>query len=107
MIKVKKVGVWPVGLVGGMLVEKPICDQKTNKVVGFNAKWRPERPFPIDMASFAINLQLILDNPNAIFAFDAPRGYQESSILKTLVTRDELEPLANCTQVMITFCIPY
>lgn len=46
-IKKGKVGVWPVGLVGAMNVEKPLVEN--GKVVGFNSMWRPERPFPIGM----------------------------------------------------------
>lgn len=30
--KVKKVGVWPVGLVGGLNVETPILDSKTGNL---------------------------------------------------------------------------
>lgn len=33
------VGVWPVGLVGALNVEKPIV--KDGKVVGFNSMWKP------------------------------------------------------------------
>lgn len=59
----KKVSVWPVGLVGGLLVERPEVNVTTGHVVGWNSQWRPERPFPIDMAGFAINLQHLLNNP--------------------------------------------
>ena len=45
-------------------------------VIGFNSAWKPERPFPIDMAAFAINITLILENPDAGFKYDVPRGYQ-------------------------------
>ncbi|KAK2586944.1 hypothetical protein KPH14_009872 [Odynerus spinipes] len=55
MEKIRRVGVWPVGLVGGLMVEKPICNNATNK-----------------------------------------SGYQESEILRQIVTREELEPLADC-----------
>lgn len=96
MEKIQKVGVWPVGLVGGLMVEKPICDNSTNKVIGFNAAWKPDRPFPLDMAGFAINLTLLLENNNAMFSYDVQGGYQESEILMHIVKRDELEPLADC-----------
>ncbi|XP_076281418.1 glucuronyltransferase I [Lasioglossum baleicum] len=96
MEKIQKVGVWPVGLVGGLMVEKPICDNVTNKVVGFNAAWKPDRPFPLDMAGFAINLRLLLEHKEAMFSYDVEGGYQESEILRQIVTRDELEPLADC-----------
>lgn len=102
MEKIQKVGVWPVGLVGGLMVEKPICDNATNKVIGFNAAWKPERPFPLDMAGFAINLRLLLEHKNAAFSYDVQGGYQESEILSEIVSRDELEPLADCcTKVFI------
>ncbi|CAK9802000.1 Galactosylgalactosylxylosylprotein 3-beta-glucuronosyltransferase I [Anthophora quadrimaculata] len=96
MEQIQKVGVWPVGLVGGLMVEKPICNNVTNKVTGFNAVWKPDRPFPLDMAGFAINLRLLLENKDAVFSYDVQGGYQESEILKQIVTRDELEPLADC-----------
>ncbi|XP_054013799.1 galactosylgalactosylxylosylprotein 3-beta-glucuronosyltransferase I [Hylaeus anthracinus] len=102
MEKVRKVGVWPVGLVGGLMVEKPMCDNITNKVIGFNAVWKPDRPFPLDMAGFAINLRLLLENKDALFSYEVEGGYQESEILRQIVTRDELEPLADhCTKVYV------
>lgn len=66
-----KVGVWPVGLVGGLMVEKPVLTD--NEIIGFNSQWRPERPFPVDMAGFAISGDLIMDFPDALFSYDAPR----------------------------------
>ncbi|XP_077291573.1 galactosylgalactosylxylosylprotein 3-beta-glucuronosyltransferase I-like isoform X2 [Arctopsyche grandis] len=99
---VRKVGVWPVGLVGGMMVERPLVDSSGTKVLGFNSVWRPERPFPIDMAGFAINLHLLKKHPNAVFTHKVQAGYQESEILRQLITKDELEPLADkCTKVYV------
>ncbi|ALC48389.1 GlcAT-I [Drosophila busckii] len=103
MMKIKpgRVGVWPVGLVGGLMVEKPLLDED-NKVIGFNAAWRPERPFPIDMAAFAISLDLFIKYPQAVFSYEVQRGYQESEILRHLATRDQLQPLANnCRDVLV------
>lgn len=94
MGKIKQVGVWPVGLVGGLMVEKPICEK--NKVIGFNAAWKPDRVFPLDMAAFAINLRVILDKGDAWFSFKTLGGYQETQFLEQMVTRDQLEPLADC-----------
>ncbi|XP_008559492.1 galactosylgalactosylxylosylprotein 3-beta-glucuronosyltransferase I [Microplitis demolitor] len=102
MEKIKVVGVWPVGLVGGLMVERPICDNTTNKVTGFNSLWKPDRPFPIDMAGFAVNLKTILEKNDAKFSFHAKPGYQESEFLEQMVTRDQLEPLADgCTKVYV------
>ena len=98
----RKVSVWPVGLVGGLKWEGPVCEN--GKVIKFWTAWDFTRPFPIDMAAFAINLKLILDNPSAIIDTEAPRGHLESSLLKLLVTKDELEPLAdNCKKVCEQF----
>ncbi|KAJ0006393.1 hypothetical protein NQD34_013666 [Periophthalmus magnuspinnatus] len=100
MRNTQKVSVWPVGLVGSMKYESPMV--KGGKVVGFHTGWRPSRPFPIDMAGFAVSLHLILSHPDACFDGDAPQGFLESSLLHGLVTMDELEPRAdNCTKVLV------
>lgn len=100
MRKVKKVGIWPVGIVGGMRVEMPIV--RDGKVKEFNAWWKPFRPFPIDMAGFAINATMFLDHPDAKFSRKVQSGFQESEILKYFTTTEELEPLAdNCTKVYV------
>ncbi|XP_060532296.1 galactosylgalactosylxylosylprotein 3-beta-glucuronosyltransferase I isoform X2 [Cylas formicarius] len=100
--KVKKVGIWPVGLVGGLNAEAPIVDPKTGKVTGYRSGWKPERPFAIDMAGFAINLDLILQKKNASFSYSMEKGYQESEFLSYFTTKAQLEPLAeNCTKVYV------
>lgn len=94
------VSVFPVAFAGGLLVERPLV--KHGKVTGFNTVWKPDRPFPIDMAGFAINLSLLLKY-EAWFSLKVPRGYQESHLLKQLIHGfDQLEPKANlCTQVLV------
>lgn len=95
------VGVWPVGLVGGLMVEKPLLNTD-NKVIGFNAVWRPERPFPIDMAGFAISTDLLLKFEKAVFSYEVERGYQESEILRQITVKEDLQPLASlCTKVLV------
>lgn len=101
LISVGKVGVWPVGLVGGLMVEKPVLNDD-NTILGFNSVWRPERPFPIDMAGFAISSDLILTYPNAGFSYEVQRGYQESEILRHLTVVRDMQPLANlCKDVLV------
>ncbi|RWS11652.1 Galactosylgalactosylxylosylprotein 3-beta-glucuronosyltransferase 3-like protein [Dinothrombium tinctorium] len=97
----QKVSVWPVALVGGLYVERPLVSG--GKVKGWNTVWRPERAFPIDMAGFAVNLKLILDRRKANFILDVPRGYQESFFLKQLLRGvHELEPKADdCSKVYV------
>ncbi|XP_037936022.1 galactosylgalactosylxylosylprotein 3-beta-glucuronosyltransferase I [Teleopsis dalmanni] len=101
-IEAERVGVWPVGLVGGLMVEKPLLSADNTEVIGFNAAWRPERPFPVDMAAFAISTDLFFKYPQALFSYEVQRGYQESEILRHLTTRKQLQPLANkCRDVLV------
>ena len=94
----KKVSVWPVGLVGNLWYERPLVTE--GKVTGWYTFWKPERPFAMDMAGFAINIQLLFDNPKVVFELKVRRGYQESTLLSGLTKMEELEPLANnCTEV--------
>jgi len=96
----KKVSVWPVGLVGGLRWEGPIC--VNGAVVEFYVAWRPERPMPVDMAGFAINAKLLIDNPEVEMDPFAHRGYLESSIVSKLANRDEFEPLTDdCKQILV------
>ncbi|XP_053545383.1 galactosylgalactosylxylosylprotein 3-beta-glucuronosyltransferase 1-like [Bombina bombina] len=96
-----KVSVWPVAFVGGLRYESLNLDA-AGKVEGFAVKYEASRRFAIDMAGFAINLRLILENPRAVFRLDVKGGYQETSLLETLVSIDELEPKANnCTKILI------
>ncbi|XP_015791609.1 galactosylgalactosylxylosylprotein 3-beta-glucuronosyltransferase sqv-8 [Tetranychus urticae] len=98
----KKVSCWPVGLVGGLMVERPLVNDE-NKVIGWNAVYKPERLYPLDMAGFAVNITLILKNPKAFFTLKVPRGFQESYLLKQLISDiSELEPKSDkCTQVLV------
>lgn len=59
------------------------------------------------MAGFAVNLQVILSNPRALFKRrGAKPGMQESDFLKQITKVEDLEPKArNCTQVGKTACI--
>ena len=92
MRNTQKVSVWPVGLVGGLMVEKPKVTN--NKVTGWDVSWDPKRPFALDMAGFAVNVKHFLSRPKAKFAYHVKRGYQETEFLKHLVTLEELESKA-------------
>uniref|UniRef100_Q0VA80 Galactosylgalactosylxylosylprotein 3-beta-glucuronosyltransferase n=1 Tax=Xenopus tropicalis TaxID=8364 RepID=Q0VA80_XENTR len=96
----QKVSVWPVGLVGGLRYEGPRVEK--GHVIGFHTAWKPHRPFPIDMAGFAVSLSLLLSHPEARFDPNAERGFLESSLLGQLVSIGDLEPRAdNCTKVWV------
>lgn len=100
MRSTRKVSVWPVAFVGGLRYESPKVNA-AGKVYGWKTVFDPHRPFAIDMAGFAINLRLILFKPQAYFKLRGVKGgYQESSLLRELVTLNDLEPKAsNCTKV--------
>lgn len=100
MRSTRKVSVWPVAFVGGLRYESPKVNA-AGKVYGWKTVFDPHRPFAIDMAGFAINLRLILFKPQAYFKLRGVKGgYQESSLLRELVTLNDLEPkAANCTKV--------
>ena len=54
----------------------------------------------MDMAGFAVNLNLIMNNENALFPLRVRRGELETEFLSLIITRDQLEPKANnCTKV--------
>ncbi|KAK6998029.1 galactosylgalactosylxylosylprotein 3-beta-glucuronosyltransferase 3 [Biomphalaria glabrata] len=97
----KKVSVWPVGLVGYLRYERPIVNN--GKVTAWYTYWKPNRPFAMDMAGFAINLKLVHKYPEAKFSNAVQRGFQESTMLtKMQLTLDDLEPKANmCTEVLV------
>ncbi|KAL5009044.1 hypothetical protein ScPMuIL_014625 [Solemya velum] len=101
MRNTKKVSVWPVALVGDLRYESPVVVR--GKVNGWFTFWKPERPFAMDMAGFAVNLDVIFSNPDAWFSLQVQRGYQESSILTSLgVKMQDLEPKAqNCTKILV------
>lgn len=67
---------------------------KNEKVIGFNSMWKPERPFPIDMAGFAISFDLLESN-EVMFSYKVENGYQETEILRQITTLDELQPLSD------------
>jgi len=68
-------------------------------VVGFFDSWPAKRKFPVDMAGFAINVQLLFKYPYATMPYKA--GFEEDRFLSALSVRlDDIEPKAeNCTRV--------
>ncbi|XP_023700784.1 galactosylgalactosylxylosylprotein 3-beta-glucuronosyltransferase 1-like isoform X2 [Paramormyrops kingsleyae] len=102
MRSTRTVSVWPVAFVGGLRFESPRVNA-AGKVYGWKTVFDPHRPFAIDMAGFAVNLRLILLRPQAYFKLRGVKGgYQESSLLRELVTLSDLEPkAANCTKVLV------
>ena len=89
MRQTKTVSVWPVGLVGGLRWEGPVCENNT--IVNFRVAYKPKRTIPIDMAGFAINAKLVANNPRLLFNPNVV-GSAESSFLSKVTSRHKLEP---------------
>jgi len=98
----KKVSMWPVGLVTSLGLSSPVVN-KDGVVVDFYDGWIANRKFPVDMAGFAVSVQLLLDKDNAYMPF-VP-GHEEDGFLKSLgITNADIEAKANrCTQVRFNF----
>ncbi|VDI48229.1 galactosylgalactosylxylosylprotein 3-beta-glucuronosyltransferase 3 [Mytilus galloprovincialis] len=96
----KKLSMWPVGLSGGRTYETPIL--KDGKVIKFLA-WKAEkRKFPIDMAGFALNANVLWTYKPMRFSTDADPGMLETKLLERCCTWAEIEPLAdNCTKILV------
>lgn len=95
----KHVSMFPVGLIGQFAVSAPIV--KKGKVIGFFDSWPSKRLWPVDMAGFAVNLDVLAQNPNATMPYRA--GYEEDEFLKSLDLKlDQVEALANnCTEILV------
>lgn len=99
MRSIQTVGVWPVGLAGGLPAEKPILDEN-GRVAGWNSTWRRDRRFPMDAIGFAINLTYLLEHPRARFSLDVEPALRLSDFFSKLIPVNQLEPKAdNCTKV--------
>ena len=97
----KTVSVWPVALVGGLRWEGPICVY--GKVINFFTAWQTDREFPLDMAAFAISLDIIQQYGNAYIDPESRIGYLETDFLQALgIKKEDMEPRANnCRKVCI------
>ncbi|XP_077488746.1 galactosylgalactosylxylosylprotein 3-beta-glucuronosyltransferase S-like isoform X2 [Amblyomma americanum] len=98
MARVQAVGVFPVGLISAFGISSPVVSPE-GRVVAFHDAYLPtRRRFPVDMAGFAVNIQLVLAADD--LRMPHKQGMLESDFLTSLgVDRDELEPLAsNCTE---------
>jgi hypothetical protein len=56
----KKLSMWPVGLIGIYGVSSPVIDPLSGYVIEFFDGWIGDRTYPVDMASFAVSVQLLI-----------------------------------------------
>ena len=89
----RTLSVWPVAFTAKLYYEGPLCAK--GRVSAWHTAFAKERPFPIDMAGFATNLKLLLDNPGVVFT-RSQIGYMESNFLKQFpVSVEEVECKGN------------
>lgn len=96
---IRKVGMWPVGLISKYGVSSPIV--VNGSITGFYDGWIGGRKYPIDMAGFAVSVKFLLSRPKAEMPFKA--GYEEDGFLRSLDPLDlkEIDLLAsNCTEIL-------
>uniref|UniRef100_A0A1I7ZFJ9 Galactosylgalactosylxylosylprotein 3-beta-glucuronosyltransferase n=1 Tax=Steinernema glaseri TaxID=37863 RepID=A0A1I7ZFJ9_9BILA len=87
---VKKIGIWAVGLVGSALVEAPHVSNGT--ITSWDVVYAPKRAFATDMAGFAINIDLVLQFPNAEFNRACTKKVPESCFLEQFnITKEGCE----------------
>ena len=92
---------WPVALAGGLRFEGPVCSN--GKVLEFFTAWMPSREFPVDMAAFAVSLELLFQHPTCYINPDVRRGFLETDFLQQLeISLDDIDAKANdCTRVNV------
>ena len=93
------VSVWPVGMIAKVGVSSPILDTTNASVIGFHDPFMTRRKFAVDMAGFAVDLQLFLTKAKATMPYKV--GYEEDYFIRSLgVKMADLEAKANnCTMV--------
>ncbi|XP_069688850.1 galactosylgalactosylxylosylprotein 3-beta-glucuronosyltransferase P-like isoform X2 [Periplaneta americana] len=96
----KRVSMFPVGLCTETGVSSPVV--VNGSFVGFYDGWIGSRKFPVDMASFAVSVEFLLQRPNAKMPYSP--GYEEDGFLKSLAPFEpkEIELKANnCTEILV------
>lgn len=93
------VSVFPVGSMTKIGVSTPVV--VNGSVVGFHDPYINNRSFPMDMAGFAVNLRLVINNTH--LSMPHKEGRQETEFLESLnVSVADLKPLCeNATKVLV------
>ncbi|XP_037516351.1 galactosylgalactosylxylosylprotein 3-beta-glucuronosyltransferase S-like [Rhipicephalus sanguineus] len=93
------VSVFPVGSMKITGFSSPVVVD--GSVVGFHDPYLHKRRFAVDMAGFAVNLRLLINNTN--ISMPHMEGRQETEFLESLnVSLSDLEPLCeNATKVLV------
>ncbi|XP_049281845.1 galactosylgalactosylxylosylprotein 3-beta-glucuronosyltransferase P [Anopheles funestus] len=96
---VRKVAMFPVGLISKYQVSSPVV--KNGTITGFYDGWLGGRKYPLDMAGFAVSVKFLHTRPKAQMPFKP--GYEEDGFLRSLEPLElkEVDLLAsNCTEIL-------
>ncbi|XP_052864689.1 galactosylgalactosylxylosylprotein 3-beta-glucuronosyltransferase P [Anopheles cruzii] len=97
--RVRKVAMFPVGLISKFQVSSPIV--KNGTITGFYDGWLGGRKYALDMAGFAVSVKFLHSRPKAQMPFKP--GYEEDGFLRSLEPLElkEVDLLAsNCTEIL-------
>ena len=93
-----------IAFAGGLKFEGPVCSH--GKAVSWHSASESSRKMPVDMASFAVNVTLILQRPNLkvgidVHGRDSQRGHLETDFLEHLTTRELAECRGSNSEVYV------
>ncbi|MFH4979015.1 hypothetical protein AB6A40_005724 [Gnathostoma spinigerum] len=89
--KVKTIGIWAVGTVGNVQVEYPKVENGV--IIGYETGFWPNREFAVDMAGFAVNIQLLRETPSAQFPSNCCHYESENIFLQSFGRlKEEVHP---------------
>ncbi|ROT81288.1 hypothetical protein C7M84_025576 [Penaeus vannamei] len=95
----KRVSMWPVGLMSSSGVSTPVLQK--GEFIGWYDGFISNRVFPVDMAGFAVSVELLHQAPNASMPFKA--GHEETGFLESLgISVADIEFRAdNCSKIYV------
>ncbi|XP_025106424.1 galactosylgalactosylxylosylprotein 3-beta-glucuronosyltransferase I-like isoform X2 [Pomacea canaliculata] len=100
--KTNNISMWRVGFAGRLLSEGPVC--LNGKVTGWRTAWAPRRRYPVDMAGFAIGLDLLAQFPEANLSHEVRAGHLETEFVSLFnIPRSQITPAPddNCSTVLV------
>lgn len=106
MRNIRRVGCWAVGFSGGNRYERCTIDHDTSVVTGFVSGYMANRKFVVDMAGFAVNVDMLFENraQNLPFHFShsSQPGHAETDFVELFIDNISLlEARGNCTKVWV------
>uniref|UniRef100_A0A915KMK8 Galactosylgalactosylxylosylprotein 3-beta-glucuronosyltransferase n=1 Tax=Romanomermis culicivorax TaxID=13658 RepID=A0A915KMK8_ROMCU len=94
MRSIEKIGVWPVALCGGLLLEKLIINETDQSLINFDVWLSKKSDFRVDMAGFAINAGFLFRKGRRRLPTFQHRGLIERAFLRQVTEKySDVKPL--------------